>query len=55
MNGVVQAILSEWAFNLWWYDEVNAEAKALMGKELFMTNQEVFMGCEYAKKKKENV
>ena len=24
-----------------------------MGKELFMTNYEVFMGCEYAEKERE--
>ena len=34
------------------YDGVNAEAKSLMGKGLFMTNQEAFMGLEYAENEK---
>jgi len=38
--------------SLWWCDGVNAEAKALMGKELFVTDLEAFMGHEYAEKER---
>ena len=34
------------------YDGVNAEARSLMGKGLFMTDYEAFMGLEYAKNEK---
>ena len=37
----------------WWCDGVNVEDKALMGKELFMTDYETFMGFEYVEKKRE--
>ena len=39
--------------NLWWCDGVYVEAKALMGKELFVIDQKAFMGCEYAEKERE--
>ena len=39
--------------SLWWCDGVNVEAKAFVGKELFVTDWETFMGCEYAEKERE--
>ena len=39
--------------SLWWCDGVNVKAKALMGKELFVTDYEAFMSCEYAEKERE--
>ena len=38
---------------MWLCDGVNVEAKAFMGKELFVTDQETFMSCEYVEKKYE--
>ena len=39
--------------SLWWCDGVNIEARALMGKGLFVTDLEAFRGCEYVEKQRE--
>lgn len=43
MNRVMWIVLSEW-------DGINAEVKA--SSELFMTNWEAFIGCDYAREER---